>query len=201
MKQHIARTILEGLDNSTEQAIDSAAVDLASKSVFFKHDRIYSHKIFRVNYTAYDVRRAQDVLNPDTSHCNIMVFNREHNIDISSSNMPFLYGRILGVYHANIVYTGPGSLGYQPERIDFLWVRWYEQVDASRTGWSARKLDRLRFTPVSVDGAFGFLDPSAVLRACHIIPVFRHGKRYEGGKGMSFQGRDSDDWKEYYISR
>src|ERR1700728_4093607 len=42
-------------------------------SVFFKNDRIYCHKLARFNYTTYDVRRAQDVINPMTSHCNILL--------------------------------------------------------------------------------------------------------------------------------
>ena len=77
-------------------------------------------------------------------------------------------------------------------------------VDLGRTEWDARKLDRVRFPSLSGsagDGPFGFIDPVLVLRACHIIPRFCKGKRYEDGKGMSFCGRDSSDWNEYYINR
>jgi len=40
----------------------------------------------------------------------------------------FLYARVLGAYHANIIYTGPGMHDYNARRFDFLWVRWYEVV-------------------------------------------------------------------------
>lgn len=116
----------------------------------------------------------------------------------------FLYARVLGVSHANIVYVGPGATDYQPRRMDFLWVRWYKQIDLGRTGWKARKLDRVRFPSTSgrnIVAPFGFLDPSSVLRACHIIPAFSKGKRHEDGKGVSFCGRDSSDWNEYYVNR
>jgi hypothetical protein len=36
--------------------------------IFFQLDRMYKHALLRVNYTTYDVRRAQDVINPNT-HC------------------------------------------------------------------------------------------------------------------------------------
>ena len=116
----------------------------------------------------------------------------------------FLYARVLAICHANVVYVGPSAVDYQPRRMNFLWVRWYDQVDLGRTGWDARKLDRVRFPSLSGsagDGPFGFIDPVLVLRACHIIPRFCKGKRYEDGKGMSFCGRDSSDWNEYYINR
>jgi len=34
----------------------------------------------------------------------------------------FLYGRILGAYHANVIYTGPGMQDYEARRFDFLWI-------------------------------------------------------------------------------
>jgi hypothetical protein len=41
--------------------------------VLFKSDCMYNHRIVRFNYTTYDVRRSQDVINPRTSHCDIML--------------------------------------------------------------------------------------------------------------------------------
>lgn len=198
LKTHFAERILA--DVSDNQNVSADEISTAAGSVLFKNDRIYDHKVFRVNYTTYDARRAQDVINPDTSHCNIMVLNgTQKNVDLDL----YLYARVLGVCHANIVYVGPRAVDYQPRRMDFLWVRWYEQVDSGCTGWSSRKLDRARFPSFSdsTGRGFGFIDPSLVLRASHIIPMFRKGKRYEDGKGMSLCGKDSSDWKEYYISR
>ncbi|EGO23151.1 hypothetical protein SERLADRAFT_371382 [Serpula lacrymans var. lacrymans S7.9] len=44
-----------------------------SIQVILKNDRIYTHSIFCINYTTYNIRRAQDVVNPRMDHCNIML--------------------------------------------------------------------------------------------------------------------------------
>lgn len=204
LKKHLGERIL--ITAAGNQNVSDTEITSAAGSVLFKHDRIYEHKVFRINYTTYDARRAQDVINPDTSHCNVMVLNGSHTEDSNDGDKNqrlFLYARVLRVCHANIVYVGRGGADYQPHRMNFLWVRWYEQVDSASTGWSNRKLDRARFPSFagSTGGSVGFLDPSVVLRACHIIPIFHKGRRYEDGKGISFCGRDSSDWNEYYINR
>jgi hypothetical protein len=43
-------------------------------TVTFVNNRIYKHKVMRVNYTTYDLRRAQDSLNSRT-HADIMVLS------------------------------------------------------------------------------------------------------------------------------
>ncbi|KAH7904506.1 hypothetical protein BJ138DRAFT_1019068 [Hygrophoropsis aurantiaca] len=169
-------------------------------SVFFKNDRIYSHKLARFNYTTYDVRRAQDVVNPSTSHHNIMVL-ANHSSKDGPTQHPFWYARVLGIYHANVIYTGPGMLDYNPRRMEFLWVRWYEIVEEHMAGWDACQLDRIRFPPMATDGAFGFLDPKDVLRGCHIIPAFADGKVHADGAGLSHCIHDSEDWKGYFVNR
>ncbi|THU78012.1 hypothetical protein K435DRAFT_701047, partial [Dendrothele bispora CBS 962.96] len=35
-------------------------------SINLQHDRIYSHKVFWVNYTTYDMQWSQDSINPQT---------------------------------------------------------------------------------------------------------------------------------------
>jgi len=54
---------------------------------------------------------------------------------------------------------------------------------------------------MAADDTFGFLNPSDVLRSCHIIPAFAGGKRYADSKGLSFLVHDSADWAEYYVNR
>jgi hypothetical protein len=176
----------------------SAPSDSDPNAVLFKHDRIYQHHLMRINHTTYDVQHSQDVVNALT-HCNVMVLNDDS--DDSAFHHPFRYARILGVYHVNVVYVGSGMLYYQPHKIQFLWVRWYRTVETICTGWGARKLDRLQFSPIGVDDTFGFLDPSDVFRSCHIIPTFARGKHYVDGKGLSFLAHDSTDWTEYYVNR
>jgi hypothetical protein len=164
---------------------------------------MFPHNLVRINYTTYDVRCAQDAVNTSTTHNNIMVFAEPgDNLDSTSDqDHPYRYARVLGVYHVNVVYVGPGMLDYQPRRTEFLWVRWYQNIEAGCTGWGAHKLDHVRFPPITKDGAFGFIDPLDVLRSCHIIPMFAKGKLHIDGKGLSHCARDSSDWLEYYVNR
>jgi hypothetical protein len=92
-------------------------------------------------------------------------------------------------------------LDYQPRRLEFLWVRWYYIVDPLHSGWSARKLDRIQFAPITDNDTFGFVDPSDVLRSCHVIPAFAAGRLHADGKGVSHCAQDSSDWVAYYMNR
>lgn len=204
LKQHLLPRIQSNLKTDGGESLHeiNASRDqtciTADTSILFKSDRIYEHNIMRVNFTAYDVRRLQDVINPSTTHCNVMVLAGD-NLESSSATHPFRYARVLGIHHVNAIYVGPGMIDYRHHRMEFLWVRWYRIKNPG--GWNAKALDRLEFPSPMEDGAFGFVDPSDVLRSSHIIPVFAKNKRYHDGKGLSFRGRDSSDWKEYYLNR
>ena len=192
LRQHLLSRIVDtgALRGQTENCPDK---------VLFKHDHIYLHHILRINYTTYDVRRSQDVVNASTLHCNVMVLAEENADQDPSQFHPFRYARVLGVYHVNVVYMGPGIVGYEPRRMEFLRVRWYRAVGV--IGWRDYKLDCIRFPPLADEDAFGFIDPSDVLRACHIIPSFARGKTHSDGRGLSLCARDSSDWAVYYVNR
>jgi len=156
----------------------------------------------RINFTTYDGRRSQETINSFSSHNNIIVLNGSQDEDRQSAERhPFRYARVLGIYHANIVYVGPGMVNYQPIRMEFLWVRWYEHSTKTGNGWESRKLDRIHFPSVYEDDAFGFVDPLDVLRSCHIIPAFAQGKLRQDGTGLSRPARDSSDWVTYHVNR
>ena len=170
----------------------------AERDIVFKEPRIYQHQILHINYTSYDVRRLQDIVNARSSHNNIMVLTN----DDQDTSPHFRYGRVLGTYHVKAIYIGPGFQNRNSQRFEFLWVRWYDQVGHVSTGWQHRRLDRLRFAPINDDDAFGIIDPSIVLRGCHIIPRFALGPKYLGPlQGLSHLANDSTDWKEYYVNR
>lgn len=161
--------------------------------VVFRQNRFYRHNLMRINYTTYDVRRGQDVVNPNTEHRDILMLS-------GSSFHPFCYARIIGIFHANVIYTGPGLLDYQPRRLEFLWIRWFEPIERPSDG-SDLALEALRFVPIMADEAFGFVDPSDVIRSCHLIPAFATGKLHPDGVAMSCSAQDGADWKKYYINR
>lgn len=172
----------------------------ADRVLVFKDNRMYLHRILRINYTSYDVRRLQDVINAHSTHCNIMVLCQPDTSDPLSSSH-FRYGRVIGTYHVKVIYTGLGAPNHNSHRMEFLWVRWYDEVGQAGTGWDHRRLNRLRFAPLDDDDAFGIIDPSDVLRGCHIIPRFSLGRTYLDTVGLSNLANDSSDWREYYVSR
>jgi hypothetical protein len=155
----------------------------------------------RINFTTYDVRRSQEAINPLSSHNNVMVLNGSHDENQSSGRQHlFRYTRVLGIYHANVVYVGPGMVDYQPIRIEFLWVQWYKhtEIDAD---WGSRKLDCVHFPLVNQGDTFGFVDPLDILRSCHMIPSFAQGQLHPDGIGLSRLARDSRDWVAYCVNQ
>jgi hypothetical protein len=205
LKQHLLPRILSILSEDTGQKSDPQALPDPSHcsldSIIFKHDRIYKHNIARINYTSYDVRRSQDVINASSAHGNIMTLTDTHDDQDQDTIHPFSYARVLGIYHVNVVYVGPGMTDYQPRRLEFLWVRRYQRSQMIQAGWQAHKLDRVQFLPLADDGAFGFIDPSDVMRGCHIVPAFCRGKAHIDGKGLSHCAQDFSDWAAYYVNR
>ena len=178
----------------------------ALDSILIKDNRLYLHKVARFYYTTYDIRRSEDIINPRTSHCDVMLLASPENEDVGgtgalppSSSHPFIYARVLGIYHVNVIYTGPGMINYETMRFDFLWVRWFELHDGSKI--MEETLDRLYFPPMAAEHSFGFVDPQLVLRGCHLLPVFSCGKRHEDGNGLSRISRDGSEWKSYFVNR
>ncbi|KAG6903823.1 hypothetical protein DXG01_014654, partial [Tephrocybe rancida] len=161
----------------------------------------------RINYTTYDVRRASDVVHVNTSHCNVMTLNPKFKEGSDDDGHPYMYAKVFGIFHANIIYNGHGNKNYDPYRIEFLLVRWY--TIESHSEWKSRRLDRLSFHR---DQAFGFMDPSDVIRGSHIILRFC-GTRVPVVDGVieDFIGfreeKDShwedldEEWDSFYVNR
>ncbi|KAJ3536383.1 hypothetical protein NMY22_g6054 [Coprinellus aureogranulatus] len=187
------------------QSVDVPDVD----RIYFHSDRIYWHNILHINYTSYDVRRETDIINPRTSRKDIMCLKLPAVVEDTRRAEPghqetlhrFVHGRILGIYHANVVYRGRGAVDLRRRRFDFLWVRWFDYLT---DGPVLNMLDRMSLKPLSNPAALGFLDPADVLRASHIIPRYISGKLSDiagqEGRIWSKVARDKDDWREYYVN-
>ena len=174
----------------------------SEEHVYIVGDRFYRHNLMRINYTTYDVRWAQDIVNPSISHCNIMLL-ADRLITTGSDGIahhPYIYARVLGIFHANVTYVGPDMVDYRSHRIDFLWVRWYQYVEQD-AGWDTSTMDRVCFPPMADEHVFGFVHPDDVLRGCHIIPQFSRRTRYPDGIGISRCAQDALDWNFYYVNR
>jgi hypothetical protein len=166
-------------------------------SVHILNNRIYSAKTLRVNFTTYDVRRGQDVLNPRVQS-DIMVLSR----DSTPGAHPYWYARILGIFHAQVLHTGPAATNRSVQHMEFLWVRWYGEVPGHQWGFRSARLFKVGFIPDTDGSAFGFLDPSFVLRGCHLIPGFNDGKTTELLRAQVTAARkpgEVEDWRTFYV--
>jgi hypothetical protein len=95
--------------------------------VYIHADRIYGHNILHINYTSYDVRQETDIVNPNTSRKDVMclrsISKKEKKSVPPSKLHRFMYARVLGVYHVNVIYCGRGAVDLRKCRFDVLWVR------------------------------------------------------------------------------
>lgn len=181
--------------DGTQTVLASSADDY--HHVLFKSGRMYRHQLLRINYTTYDVRRSQDIINPDTLRRDIMLLANDNDDD----SHPFRYARVLGVYHVNVVYTGSGMVDYTVRRLDFLWVRWFQYSGPKPMEWADHSMDKVHFPPMASDDAFGFVDPKDVLRACHMVPGFAGGQVHIDAISISKLANDSQDWRSYHVNR
>ncbi|KAJ3535195.1 hypothetical protein NMY22_g6600 [Coprinellus aureogranulatus] len=177
----------------------------------FHSDRIYRHRIFKLRFTTYDCRADHDIFNPSTSRRDFMCIRGDAATGEGSAlgdNDRYRYGRILGVFHANVMYSGPGALDNRRRRFDFLWVRWFVPQGCGAP-WTDKTHDVVSLARAGSPDACSFLDPEEVLRAAHIIPRFSAGPLYESQDGprngntpvFSRCAQDRSDWKEYLVNR
>ncbi|KAK6984281.1 hypothetical protein R3P38DRAFT_2806647 [Favolaschia claudopus] len=173
--------------------------------VTIEHDRIYTHRLLRVNYTTYDMRRDQDMLNIRT-HPDFMALS--HEDDAAASGHPYWYGRIVMISHLYVRHIGPRAISPGiTQKMDVLWVRWFGSDPDQDL--SAKRLYRVGFVPMDESApdaaaAFGFLDPAQILRAAHIIPAFARGRTdslLPPSVGRQFDAENDEDYNFYYINR
>ncbi|KAK7006473.1 hypothetical protein R3P38DRAFT_3602728, partial [Favolaschia claudopus] len=161
-------------------------------------NRLYRHKVMRVNYTSYDIRRGQDSMNPRT-HADIMTLAPDDD-DERPDRHPFSYARIIGIFHVDVLHNVPGA-STVPVSIPFLWVRHFRLDPTFKGGFKRKRLHRLEFLPESDDAAFGFLDPNEVIRGAHLIPAFAHGTTEPVAyQSLGRHEKEMEDWKYQYVN-
>ncbi|KAI0357196.1 hypothetical protein OH77DRAFT_141434 [Trametes cingulata] len=215
LKEHLLRR----LDRTTDEddPDDIIIPDDHHRAFHFEHERMYRHQTLRVNYTTYDVRRGQDIIHVATDHCHVMVRANEdlpepppeagasepHRTRQHSEPM-FWYAKVLGIYHVNVLDYRTSTTATRPRRMEFLHIRWFGRDPDWRSGWAAKRLDRVGYVPESDDGAFDFLDPDDVIRGCHLIPAFAEGRTSSllGPSALSRPSSNHDeDWERFYVNR
>ncbi|KAI1789115.1 hypothetical protein LXA43DRAFT_923997 [Ganoderma leucocontextum] len=146
--------------------------------IILQNDRIFEHATAHINYTTYDLQRDCDIIHPSAHKADVLVYTPGVASDGSSiSPFPWMYARVLGIYHANIIL--PGTTVSQ--RANFFHVRWFQTDPTHISGTQARRLERIQFMPPNSESGevFGFVDPGHIIRACHLIPAFHYGRTFD----------------------
>jgi LSD1 subclass zinc finger protein len=116
-----------------------------------------------------------EVASKPKTRSDVMVLTNED--EDSENTHPYWYARVIGIFHAMVCRVG-GAMTF--EQTDFLWVRWYSFNTHACSGFKAQRLHQIGFLNSHEDtGAFGFIDPSDVIRAIHLMPAFHHGTNHK----------------------
>lgn len=157
----------------------------------------------RINFTTYDVRRGEDVVHMDTPQCNVMLLNGCFKKDTGEKEHQYLYGKVIGIFHANVSYVGTLPEGANPyadsrfHRMDFTWIHRYNFCGST----TEFKLDQVSMVPISSSNAFDFVDPADIVRAVHLIPRFSAGKLDPQIPRSPLSAVDEESYEAYFINR
>lgn len=157
-------------------------------------DNIVEAKQLKVNYTTYDVHEDSDTIRTRRGDT-IMMMSKD-------AEHPFWYARVIKAFHVKIRHFDNGQSS--DKTMEVLWVRWLGIVPHHQWGFKNASLPKVGFVPDLPDHApFGFLDPSWVLRASHLIPVFSEGRTQEllaPGPSLARLPGETDDWTAFYVN-
>ncbi|KAF7293463.1 hypothetical protein MIND_01124000 [Mycena indigotica] len=189
LKSHLRQRLL----GSEYDGDDTCFTDEELINVVLEKDTLYSHATLRVNFTTYDLRRDQDVINPRSRKFCIVAGQDPQN------RHELWYGEVLGIFHTRVLLADQPN---KARRMEFLWMRWLQRDVTYRCGLKAKRLPRVHYMPHDVPDTFGFLDPSDIIRGCHLIPAFAHGRTTQYlPKSMARQASEQDqDWKYFYVN-
>lgn len=165
--------------------------------ISFQYNCIYEHRTAAFNYTTYDIQRDQDTINTGSTRCTVMIQSYEDPLETEADPHPFWYARVLGIFHAMVYIRGSLKL----QRFKFLMVRWFGQEQDWLGGARHLRLNCIGYVEENDPEVFGFLDPSEVLRACHLIPTFSAGKTRSLLGPSVAQDSPEGDWAAYYVMR
>ena len=116
---------------------------------------------------------------------------------------PFWYACVLMAFHIMVRFSPEGS-SPSKKSMEVLWVHWLGVDRDHRWGFKEGHLPKVGFVPDKPDHIpFRFLDPSLVLRACHLIPAFCDGCTHEllaPGPSLARLPGEEDDWAAFYIN-
>jgi hypothetical protein len=161
--------------------------------VFIKGDTLYRHPLSTISYTTYDLQREEDSIHLNFGSQAVMVYS-----PTLQGTEPWLYAYIIAIYHVFVSTVADP----EPKRLELLWVRWMERGQSHLRGENSSRYTHISFVRDSgIPGeAFGFIDPSHIIRGCHLIPTFNL-KRTRNRLGPSMARDVKGDWEAFYTNR
>jgi hypothetical protein len=165
------------------------------EQIFIENDTLYEHPILNIKYTSYEVQLERDIIHVGYGQTGILVHTptlAEHGDE------PWSYANVLTIYHLTVRTSSNPS----PQSLPTLWVRRMERNATTLTGPNSRNYTRVSFIPWSgtPGSSFDFVDPSHVIRACHLIPAFSLGRTHDLLDSSVAQDREGD-WRAFYANR
>ncbi|KIJ48727.1 hypothetical protein M422DRAFT_247583 [Sphaerobolus stellatus SS14] len=196
LKNHLFACLQEVNSNDDEMKLTHEQ----RKSVLIKDNQIFFHRTCSINFTTYDVRRAQDTINTNTSRRDILLNVRDD--PKSCNHHPYWYARVIKIFHVLARENKPNTVF---KSFQVLWIRWLGHSEQRITAAvNVNGLDRVGFVgPHDKTDRFGFIDPNDVIRACHLIPAFHYGCIDElPANSLAHPGKDpQEDWAYFYVNR
>jgi len=161
-------------------------------------DALYRHKTLELNYTTYDMQQDKDTIyqcfRPDVM---ILSDDEEH---------PYLYGRILDLFHVDVRNNGPSSMLEVDAivTVPLAWVRWFmlDTLGHCKSGFAHLRYPSVSFYDCGHSDAFGFIHPDEIIRVVHLIPRFRFGRTAEH-LDIPSEARpegEQDDWMHFSVN-
>ncbi|KAI9056308.1 hypothetical protein FKP32DRAFT_1599040 [Trametes sanguinea] len=204
LKDHLLSRL--GFQPAHDESSTAAPSSRDRTRILLRNNKIFWHRVLRVNYTTYDRQRTQDNINPRT-HGDILLAAPSS----TSLDHPFLYARVVRIFHVNARLAAeiPGhdmgsEAGSDFARFDVLWVHWFRLDKTYPGGFASKRPYRLELVPTQEwdsDEPFGFVNPADVIRGAHIIPAFASGHaddlRPSIARGLP---EGSSDFRHYYVN-
>ncbi|KIK14700.1 hypothetical protein PISMIDRAFT_17112 [Pisolithus microcarpus 441] len=154
---------------------------------------VFMPKRLQLNFMTYDICCDQDTLYSDRGDTIMM-----RSCEEGAGAHPFWYARLIRACIFHVYYEGARHY------MDVLWVRWLGVEPGYCWGINQARLPKVGFVPdCESAGAFGFVDPALVIRACHLIPVFTEGRTDSllcQGPSLVWPKDEVDNWTSYYVN-
>jgi hypothetical protein len=156
---------------------------------------VVESKLLCINFTTYNIRRSYDTIRCGKGGV-VMTSSRDED-------HLFWYACMIRAFTIPVLFAADG-VNFVEERMEVLWVRWLGIDQDHRWGFKGACLPKVGFVPDQTDHIpFGFLDPSLVIRACHLIPAFvdkRTSELLRPGTSLARLPGETDNWVAFYIN-